>query len=90
MKFTLLKKMISLIANRATKKEMYLEIGAYFIKKGANYQIGEIIYKKQLQHHSKRISRAKVVSGLSFDFDTNKIYVRKGNKIVSPEDIVKG
>jgi hypothetical protein len=89
MKFTLLKRIIGLIANKASKKEIYLEIGAHFIKKGANYQVNEILYKKQLKHQSKNIAKAKVVTGLSFDFDTNKIFVRKGNRILTPEQIVK-
>lgn len=88
MKFTLLIKIISLIANKATRKEIYLEIGAYFIKKGSQYQIGEILYKKQIQGDHE-MSKAKVVTNLWFEFDTNKIHVKRNNRFISPKDVVK-
>jgi hypothetical protein len=90
MKFTLLKKIISLIANKATAQEIYLEIGAYFIKKGANYKVGEILYKKKVQGAKSKLYKGKVVTNIWFEFDTNKIHVKRGNKFISPENIVKG
>ena len=88
MRFKLLKKMVSLIANKATRKEIYLELGAHFIKKGANYQVGEILYKKKIQGDHK-LYKAKVVTNLYFEFDTNKIYVRRNNRFVTPNQVVK-
>ena len=80
--------MVSLIANKATRKEIYLELGAHFIKKGANYQVGEILYKKKIQGDNK-LYKAKVVTNLYFEFDTNKIYVRRNNRFVTPNQVVK-
>lgn len=87
MKFTLLIKIISLVANKASLKEIYLEIGAYFIKKGSNYQIGEILYKQKKQGDHE-MYKAKVVTNLWFEFDTNKIHVKRNNKFISPDAIV--
>lgn len=89
MKFTLLKKVISLIANKASRNEIWLEVGAYFIKKGAAHQLGEVLYKKKIQGDHK-IYKAKVVTNMWFEFDTNKIHVKRNNRFIAPKDIIKG
>lgn len=87
MKFTLLKRLIGLIAQKAPRKQMYLEIGAHFIKKGADYEIGQVLYRQKGQG-KKNISKAKVVTNMYFEFDSNKIYVRRNNKFVSPDQLI--
>lgn len=88
MRFTLLKRIISLIANKATKNEIYLEIGAHFIKKGAAHKLGEILYKKTIQG-DHQVYKAKVVTNLYYEFDSNKVYVRRDNKFITPDQVVK-
>lgn len=67
---SLFKKIISLILNKAKKEQYYLEVGSHFIKKGCNVQIGQIVDSKKLDHERRRV---KVVTGLFYDFKTNKI-----------------
>lgn len=88
MKFILLKKIISLVANRATRQEIYLEVGAYFIKKGAAHELGEILYKKSVNKKSK-IYKAKVVNDIYFDFRTNSICVRRNNRFIDAKQVIK-
>jgi hypothetical protein len=67
---SLFKTIIGLMLNRASKKQYYLEMGSYFMKKGCNVQIGQIVDSKKIDHERRRV---KVVTGLFYDFRTNKI-----------------
>lgn len=67
---SLFKTIISLILNKAKKQQYYLEIGSHFLKKGCNVQIGSIVDSKRIDHERRRV---KVVTGLFYDFRTNKI-----------------
>lgn len=77
---SLFKKIISLMLNKATKKQYYLEIGSHFIKKGCNVQIGQIIDSKKIGNERRRV---KVVTGLFYDFRTNKINHTTGKRVLS-------
>jgi hypothetical protein len=76
---SLLKKIIGLMLNRATRKQYYLEIGSHFIKKGCNVQIGSIVKRKRIDHKRERV---KVVTGIFYDFKTNKINHTADNRII--------
>jgi hypothetical protein len=67
---SLFKTIISLIINKANKQQYYLEIGSHFIKKGCNVKIGSIVDSKRIDHQRRRV---KVITGLFYDFRTNKI-----------------
>ena len=67
---SLFKKIISLILNKAKKEQYYLEIGSHFLKKGCNVEIGQIVEFKRIDHERRRV---KVITGLFYDFRTNKI-----------------
>lgn len=69
-RFVLLKRIISLMANKAPLKQYYLEIGAHFLKKGCGFQVGQIIKEKQLHNNIYRVS---VITGLFFNLQTNEI-----------------
>jgi hypothetical protein len=76
---SLFKKIISLILNKAKKEQYYLEIGSHFIKKGCNVQIGQIVDSKRIDHERRRV---KVITGLFYDFKTNKINHVSDRRIV--------
>ena len=76
------KLIISLITNRATTKEWQLQIGAHLLKKGCGFQIGQIIKEKRIYNQRYRV---KVITGLFYDFKTNKITHTAENKILDAE-----
>ena len=67
---TLFKTIIGLMANKAPRKQYYLQIGALFIKKGCHVQIGQIVDSKKIDSERRQV---KVVTGLFYDFRQNKI-----------------
>lgn len=81
-RFFLFKRIVNLIANRAPIRQFHLEIGAYFLKKGCNYKVGQIIAKKRLYENTYRV---KVITGLYYDFHTNKINHTSENRIAKGE-----
>ena len=76
------KLIISLLCNRASTKEWQLQIGAHLLKKGCGFHIGQIIKEKRL--YEKRY-RVKVVTGLFYDFKTNKITHTAENKVLDAD-----
>lgn len=73
------KLILSLIANRAKTTEWQLQIGAYLLKKGCVFKVGQIIQEKKIYHKRYRV---KVITGLFYDFKTNKINHTAENKII--------
>lgn len=76
---SLIKRLIGLMAQGARKNQYYLEIGSYFLRKGADVKVGDVI--KVRQTSSGRL-RTKVITGLYFDFVQNKINHTAKNYIV--------
>ena len=71
---------IKLIWQRAKLQKWQLELGAHLLKKGCGYQIGQVIESKKIKNNPK--SKAKFISGLTYDFGTNQIYHRTGKTII--------
>ena len=70
---------LNLLLNGASSKEWQLQVGAHLLKKGCGHKIGDIIKEKRL--YEKRY-RVKVITGLFYDFNTNKINHTAENKIL--------
>ena len=66
----LFKIILNLAISRAPIRQYYLNIGAHFLKKGAGFQIGQIVKEKRL--HDK-LYRVSVITGLFYDFQSNKV-----------------
>ena len=81
-RFFLFKRLLNLMINRAPKRQYFLEIGTYFLKKGCDYQVGQIIAKKRLHDN---VYRVKVITGLFYDFNENKINHTAENRIAKNE-----
>lgn len=86
-RFTLLKLLTNLVRHKAPAKQYYLELGVYFLRKGANYKIGQVISKK---NHGAGRYRVVAVSGMTYDFGTNKINHTTQKMVVNPNEIEKG
>lgn len=69
--------------NRADLKQYRLEIGTYLLKKGCGYEVGQIIREKRLR---PGIWRVKVITGLYYDFQENKINHTAENKILKTDN----
>ena len=82
----MIKKILSLLWNGAPVQQYYLEIGSLLLKKGAGYEIGQIIGEKKLAHQRKNIYKVKVIKSLTYDFGDNKIYHTLTDKIINPSD----
>ena len=80
-RFVLLKRIINLMANKASLKQYYLEIGAHFLKKGCGFEVGQIIKEKAL---TDKIFRVSVITGLFFNFQTNEITHTAEKRIIKP------
>lgn len=75
----LLKRILSLMLNRAGFKQYCLEIGVYLLKKGVGYDIGQILQEKHLHEKTYRV---KVVTGIFYSFKDNKITHTAENRII--------
>lgn len=68
----LLKMIISLIRHRAKKQQYYLEIGAYFLKKGAGYKPGDpLLLPRKI--NGVTVKKKVWIANLYYDFANNKI-----------------
>jgi hypothetical protein len=76
------KLILNLLFARATAKEWQLQIGAHLLKKGCGFQIGQIIKEKRT--YGKRY-RVKVITGLFYDFKTNKITHTAENRVLDAD-----
>lgn len=83
----LLKRLIGLLSQRAPLQQYYLEIGSHFLKKGAGYQVGQVIKERRLR---PGIWKVKVITGLFFDFDNNKINHTSADKVIRSKKYENG
>lgn len=81
-KFFLIKRLLSLVIQKAPLKQYYLEIGAHFLKKGCGYHVGQIIQEKHLYSN---IYRVKVITSLLYNLKTNQITHTAENRIMKHE-----
>lgn len=75
----LLKIILNLMTNRAPRRQYELEIGTYLLRKGCGYELGQVIQEKQLR---PGLWRVKIITGLFFDFQQNKINHTAENRIL--------
>lgn len=64
----LIKKIFQLLWARAPLYQIHLEIGVYFLRKGAVYQVGQ-----PFVIHDKHGKRKRYISNLYYNFRQNKI-----------------
>jgi hypothetical protein len=69
-----------LIWQKANRQTWQLEIGAYLLKKGCGFEIGQVIKSKDCHNNNKQ--KVKYITGLTYDFGTNKIYHRSGKTLI--------
>lgn len=79
----LIKMIIGLMANRAPRKQYYLNIGSFLLKKGAGFYVGQIVQEKRLQPGLYRVS---VITGLWYDFSKNKVTHIAEKKIMKVDE----
>lgn len=82
----MIKRILSLLWNGAPIEQYYLEIGSLLLKKGAGYEIGQIIGEKKLVHQRKEIYKVKVIKSLTYDFGDNRVYHTLVDKIIKPSE----
>lgn len=70
---------LNLMINRAPLRQYYLNIGAHFLKKGSGFSIGQIVKEKRIKPN---LYRVKVITGLFYDFSTNKVNHTADNRIM--------
>lgn len=75
----LFKRLIGLMANKASMKQYYLEIGAHFLRKGAGYDVGTVISYKTLPKGNIKV---EVIKAVTYDFGPNKISHKSTIKII--------
>ena len=75
------------MVQRAPLKQYYLEIGSYFLKKGSGVELGQILKAKRLE---KNRFKVKVITGLFYDFNQNKINHTAENRVIKKKHEKKG
>lgn len=71
----MIKLILNLIATRAPKSQWYLMIGAYLLKKGCNYKVGQPIVYQQTKK-----PKTYYIANLFYDFSNNRINHTLTNK----------
>ncbi len=79
----LIKIILNLMINRAGLQRYRLEIGTYLLKKGCGYEVGQIISQKRLR---PGLYRVKIITGLYYDFQQNKINHTAENRIMKIDE----
>lgn len=79
----LLKMILNLMVNKAPLSQYYLNIGSHFLKKGAGFQVGQIVKEKHLYDG---IYRVNVITGLFYNFQDNKVTHTAEKKILKVDE----
>lgn len=79
----LLKMILNLMVNKAPLSQYYLNIGSHFLKKGAGFQVGQIVKEKHLYDGIYRVS---VITGLFYNFQDNKVTHTAEKKILKVDE----
>lgn len=74
---------LNLMVQKAPLNQYYLNIGAHFLKKGAGFQIGQIVKEKHLHGGLYRVS---VITGLFYNFQDNKVTHTAEKKILKVDE----
>lgn len=61
---------LNLMMSKASKQQYFLNIGAFFLRKGTGFEIGQIVKEKHLGDGLYRVSH---ITGLFYNFSTNKV-----------------
>lgn len=64
----MIKLILNLLATKAPKAQWYLMIGAYLLKKGCNYKIGDPV-----SYSDTKRPKTYYIANLHFDFAKNRI-----------------
>lgn len=78
---------LNLLWNRANGKQWQLQLGAHLLKKGAGYEIGQILRSRKIGANRYKV---KVVTNLFYDFATNQINHVKENRVITKQDVETG
>lgn len=62
--------LLSLLLNRAKLSEWQLQVGAYLLKKGCGFHVGQIIDEKKIGY---KLYRVKVITNLFYNFHKNEV-----------------
>lgn len=71
------------MVQKAPLSQYYLNIGAHFLKKGAGFQIGQIVKEKHLHDGLYRVS---VITGLFYNFQDNRVTHTAEKKILKVDE----
>lgn len=74
---------LNLMIHRAPLSQYYLNLGSHLLKKGAGFEIGQIVKEKKIR---SGLYRVKVITGLFYDFGTNKVTHTADNRIMKIQD----
>jgi hypothetical protein len=80
---TVLKIILNLMINRAPLKQYYLNVGSHLLKKGAGFEVGQIVKEKPLSNGLYRVS---VITGLFYNFQENKVTHTAGKKTMKVDE----
>lgn len=83
---TVLKIILNLMIHRAPLKQYYLNVGSHLLKKGAGFEVGQIVKEKRLR---KGLYRVSVITGLFYNFQENKVSHTADKKIMKVDDMAK-
>lgn len=64
----MIKLILNLLATKAPKSQWYLMFGAYFLRKGCNYKIGD-----RIVYDDFKKPKTYYIANLHYDFAKNKI-----------------
>ena len=78
------KLILNLLWNRAKKNQWQLQIGAYLLKKGCGYEIGQMVRSRKIDHERYKV---KVVTNLFYDFNQNQVNHTKENRIIKKSEV---
>ncbi|WP_417366875.1 hypothetical protein [Flavobacterium beibuense] len=86
-KTSLFTRLVNLAVQKAPLKQYYLEIGVHFLKKGSQFELGQIIHAKPM---GKNRYDTTVITGLFYNFKENRINHTTGKRIITTKEKVKG
>lgn len=74
------KKIFNLAIRFAPLNQWQMEIGAYLLKKGCGFEIGQIVKEKHLEQGKWKV---KVITGIFYDFRENRINHTAENRVIT-------
>ncbi|MBV7268380.1 hypothetical protein [Winogradskyella luteola] len=81
----MIKKLLSFLWNGADQRQYFIEIGVWFLKKGIEVEVGQIIKEKKINHVKGKPLKVTVVKDVIWSLKENTVRHIEETQLISED-----